>query len=265
MFAPNVGGAFDLRLRKAKRFSVELELGIDPLTPGFAFSPLAEKEHPEVDFSGTRLPWHLTRELLSHFPKANTPQSVALDLGCGTGLHREVCERAGFQWAGLDYSNRLAPILGDGHALPFLSNSVEFVLSLAVLEHIRHPLVLAREVRRVLKPGGHYIGTVAFLEPFHGDSYYHHTHLGTFNTLRSAGLEILHVGPHPAWSGLRAETTMGLFPRLPEWLATALVWPVEVLHRFWWRAGRAFSPDATESLRRLTNAGSFEFVARKSG
>ncbi len=147
--------------------------------------------------------------------------------------------------------------------LPFRSTSVEFVVSLAVLEHLRYPSVVAREVMRILKPGGHYIGTVSFLEPFHGDSYYHHTHLGTFNTLHSAGFEVIRVAPTPHWSGLRAQATMSLFPRLPGPLAAALVWPVEVLHRLWWRAGRLFSPAASESLRRLANAGSFEFVARK--
>lgn len=253
----------DLRVRTAKAYQVEYQVGGELVQAGFEFSPIQPKPDPAVDFSQVRPPWHLSRALLTYFPKARSSRSVALDLGCGTGLHREVCERAGFAWAGLDYGNPLAPILGDGHALPFRSSSIEFVLSLAVLEHIRYPSVVAREVMRILKPGGYYIGTVSFLEPFHGDSYYHHTHLGTYNTLKSAGLEVVCVGPTPHWSGLRAQATMSLFPRLPGPMAAALVWPLDTLHRFWWWAGRMFSPGATESLRRLSNAGSFEFVARK--
>jgi len=58
-----------------------------------------------------------------------------------------------------------------------------------------------------------YIGTVACLEPFHGDSYYHRTHLGTLNTLRIGRFDVEHVAPAVDWSGLQAQATMrGLFP-----------------------------------------------------
>jgi len=259
-------GNLDLRLRTPKRVLLEFELGTAPVAPGFDFGRLQPNPRPEVDFNGVEPLWHLTEELRSYFPKARHRGAIALDLGCGSGLHREICERAGFQWVGVDYSDPHAPILGDGHALPLADASVQFVLSLAVLEHIRYPFVVAREVMRVLQPGGIYIGSVSFLEPFHGDSYYHHTHLGAYNTLASAGLEVLRVAPHASWSGLRAQATMsGLFPRMPEWMSTSLVWPLETLHRFWWRLGALFSDKASETTRLCTNTGSFEFVARKPG
>ena len=138
------------------------------------------------------------------------------------------------------------------------------VFSMAVLEHIRYPFVLGKEVRRVLKPGGMYIGTVSFLEPFHGDSYYHHTYLGTYNTLATCGFDVIRVAPNRSWSGLRAQATMGgLFPRMPQALGRAIVWPLELVHKLWWKAGSLVSKDAGENRRLLTNTGSFEFVARK--
>jgi len=257
-------GSIDLRLKKPKTFEVEFRLGTALAPPDFSFAPLKENPAREVDFTGKNIPWHLSAALLSYFPRARTTESLALDLGCGTGLHRDVCEAAGFQWVGLDYTDPTAPVLGDGHALPFTSESFDFVLSMAVLEHIRYPFVVAHEVMRVLKPGGAFIGSVAFLEPFHGDSFYHHTHFGTYNTLQSAGFVIERVAPNAAWSSLQAQATMGgLFPRMPEKLGRAFVWPLGLLHKAWWRAGRLVSPKANETLRLLTNTGSFEFVARK--
>jgi len=263
-FPFTANGSIDLRLQKPKSFRHDFQLGTPLAPPGFSFEPLRVNPGAEVDFAAKKIPWHLTPALLSYFPRARSPESLALDLGCGTGLHRPVCEVAGFQWVGLDYEAPNAPILGDGHALPFATESFEFVFSIAVMEHIRYPFVVAREVLRVLRPGGCYIGTVAFLEPFHGDSYYHHTHLGTYNTLQSAGFNVERVAPNAAWSSLQAQATMGgLFPRMPERLGRATVWPLGGMHKAWWRAGRLFAKDASENLRLLTNTGAFEFVARK--
>jgi SAM-dependent methyltransferase len=256
-------GSIDLRLKRPKKVDVEFQLGT-PLAPAdFSFAPLDAKPNPEVDLTTKKVPHHLSPALLSYFPRARSAESLALDLGCGTGLHRDVCEGAGFQWVGLDYAEPTAPILGDGHSLPFADESFEFVLSMAVLEHIRYPFVVAREVMRVLKPGGLFIGSVAFLEPWHDQSFYHHSHLGAYNTLQSAGFVIERVAPNAAWSSLQAQATMGLFPRLPHSVSRGMVWPLGVLHKLWWRAGRLVSPNAGELLRLLTNTGSFELVARK--
>ncbi len=257
-------GPLDLRLRAPRTVSLSFDLEPRPAAPPIAFRTLAKSATPAVDFSGVRTPWHLSPELLSHFPRAREPgKSLALDLGCGSGVHRSVCEHAGFRWVGLDHASRDATLLGDAHALPFRDASVGFVLSIAVLEHVRLPFVALREVRRVLEPGGLFVGTVAFLEPFHGDSYLHHTHLGTWDALRTAGLEPLVVAPSDAWNGLVAQASMSLFPRMPESLARVLVLPLRVMHRLWWMAGRLVSKEATEEARVILNAGAISFVARK--
>ncbi|MGH2403025.1 MAG: class I SAM-dependent methyltransferase [bacterium] len=101
---------------------------------------------------------------------AAAADALALDLGCGETFHRPACEHAGYTYVGLDHASDQATVLGDAHALPFKDNSVDFILSLAVFEHIRYPFVAIPETHRVLRPGRPFIGTVAFLEPYHGAS-----------------------------------------------------------------------------------------------
>jgi len=257
-------GSLDLRLRRPKACTLEFNLA-SPLLPqdGFKFEPLAFNDKREIDVANADVPWHLSKELMSYFPKAKSGNSLVLDLGCGDAIHRKACEKAGFQWVGLDYASTKAPIQGDAHALPFKSDAFEFILSIAVLEHIQFPFVMMQEAYRVLKPGGRFIGTVAFLEPFHGDSFYHHTHLGTFNSLQSAGFEIQKVSPSASWSGLTAQARMGLFPKMPALMSRAIVWPVEVLHKLWWQAGSLVTSRADKNVRVRDTTGAFTFVATK--
>src|SRR5688572_25293351 len=148
-------GALDLRLKRSKKYYLELDLETSLLPDnGFQFEPLAINTEQEVDFSNMSVPQHLTKEMLSYFPKAKSSDSLMLDLGCGGAIHKGVCGYAGFEWVGLDYDSPEALILGDAHSLPFKSDTFEFILSVAVLEHIRFPFVMMSEAYRVLEPHG---------------------------------------------------------------------------------------------------------------
>lgn len=254
--------ALDLRLQRPKHVSADFVLE-SPLVPqGFEFRELAHRVPSEVDFSGVRVPYHLTPELLSYFPRG-AAGSMMLDLGCGAGIHREICEHAGFEYVGLDYGEPGAMLFGDGHALPFADASFDAIISIAVLEHIRYPFIMAREAARVLKPGGVFLGTVAFLEPFHQNSFYHHTHLGTCNTLVYAGFELERIAPSREWDVLAAQSRMGLFPKMPRPLSAVIIGPLRALHRLWWWLGSFVNPKANETARVRDHTGAFAFVARK--
>src|ERR1700687_1559841 len=99
-----------------------------------------------------------------------TPDSRVLDLGCGRGGVVELFWRDVKLAAGLDpdspslteHRAQGMPILrGVGEHLPFAGESFDLVVCLWVLEHVREPLAVLREVARVLRPGGHLL----FLPP----------------------------------------------------------------------------------------------------
>ena len=275
-FGPAPSGQLDLRLRHPQRRQLELTLPAPgaPLDTAWRDpGPLRPNPAPEIDVSRVAGPCHLPRDLRSWFPRAATSgvgeggtgagRELALDLGCGAQVHQEVCELAGFEYVGLDYSTPEAMLLGDAQALPFRDGAFGFVLTIAVLEHVPFPLLMMREAHRVLQPGGRLLGTVAFLEPFHQDSLHHHTHLGALHALRFAGFRVDAIAPSGGWSGLVAQAHMGLFPHSPRWLARLLVGPLLALHRLWWRVGRLADPAATESRRLLKNSGAILFLATR--
>lgn len=258
-------GQPDLRLKKRKNVNFKFVIAGEEFEDNnFDFKILKVNSENEINYPKDKIPHHISKELLSYFPKAKSPESTMLDIGCGSTLHREVCEYAGFRYIGLDYNSPEACVLGDAHALPFKENSFEFLLSIAVLEHIQNPFVMLREAHRVLKPGGKLIGTVSFLEPFHGNSFYHHTHLGLLNSLRSADFEIEKIAPSASWHGLKAQANMALFPKLPSSVASMMVLPVYISHRIWWKLGSFLkSEKANEVNRVLYTTGSFAFIAKK--
>ena len=110
-------------------------------------------------------------------------------LGCGDGGERPHLRERGLEAVGLDIRpSSGVDVLGDAHALPFGSSSFDGVLSMQVLEHLREPWLAVEEVARILRPGGWFVGSVAFLKPYH-QSYFHRTHDGVRALLERAGLE----------------------------------------------------------------------------
>jgi ubiquinone/menaquinone biosynthesis C-methylase UbiE len=92
-----------------------------------------------------------------------------VDLGCGSGVFTALLEAEGFRCSGLDLSRRLLRtgkranprarfIAGDVEQLPFASESLDGVLLSGILHHLPDRSRCAREVFRVLRPGGAFVG-----------------------------------------------------------------------------------------------------------
>ncbi len=110
-------------------------------------------------------------------------------------------------------------VLGVGESLPFQTDSFDAVLSLAVLEHVRDPFACAREIMRVLKPGGVVRADVPFLQPSHGypHHYYNMTKQGLENLFAGIGRVLeckvpLHGQPILAVQWLLSQYLLGLPP-----------------------------------------------------
>ena len=118
---------------------------------------------------------------------------LVLDAGCGLrGIYRDNVVNLEI----VDYPT--TDVVGVGERLPFRSSSFDAVCSAAVLEHVRDPFQVARELVRVLKPGGDLFVAVPFLQPFHGypDHYYNMTSSG-LRALFEGSIQVGFCGVEP--------------------------------------------------------------------
>ncbi len=123
---------------------------------------------------------------------------VVLDHCCGENTIEAEAKHFGYEWIGFDHAGDLATVKGDAHNLPFDDNSFDIVWSDAVLEHVYDPWKVVQEIKRVLKPNGFYIGSVAFMEPYHGHSYFHMSPRGLYYLLNKNGFEVKYIDANSA-------------------------------------------------------------------
>jgi SAM-dependent methyltransferase len=131
-------------------------------------------------------------EAFSRTVSAN-PEKLFLDMGAG---FKSTILSNLINFEIVDYPS--TDILGVGESLPFLSDSLDGVYCDCVLEHVKDPFACAREIMRVLKPGGLLHCTVPFLQPMHAypNHFYNMTEQGLVNLFQGMDLRESFVPDH---------------------------------------------------------------------
>lgn len=133
--------------------------------------------------------------------------AIVLDLGCGTGVSLDLFREAapGSHWIGVDIEH--SPEVDartrqdgefrtfDGVNIPAEGDSIDLVYSRQVFEHVRHPESLLSDIKRILRPGGSFIGSTSHLEPYHSFSYWNFTPFGFKRLVEATGLRLVEIRP----------------------------------------------------------------------
>jgi SAM-dependent methyltransferase len=229
------------------------------------------------DFADQADDWYFLRRAAAMVGSLTEPVEI-LDLGAGAGESLARFSQAfsgiSFNWKGVDIgdspevlgrSQDSPPIkLYNGLDLPFQDGSFDIVWCKQVLEHVRYPDRVIREVSRVLRPGALFLGSVSQLEPFHSRSIFNWTHYGLRTVLSEHKIELIHVAPGVDGLTLMLRTLFGHRTGLNEYFRAESPF-MNLIRNLFMRS----SPDAAVARRivmerKLAVAGHLHFAARRS-
>lgn len=101
-------------------------------------------------------------QLASEMLSLSTQEPLVVELGCGQTKWNEIPGHYVAYDLGIAVlrNREDSRIQGDMQRLPFRNKSIDFIFSIAAIEHVPFPELVLEEIARVLKPGGK-----AFLAP----------------------------------------------------------------------------------------------------
>jgi SAM-dependent methyltransferase len=178
-----------------------MRLDIRSLRAGFLDAQRGKRSRHEVRDRTSPTLWqydYLTLSTLSRDVAALVaevppppPGAVALDLGCDKSPYRELLETSGYAVRTLDVSpDSGADYVGTVEATGLGTGTFDLILCTQVLEHCTNPWDGAREIGRIVKPGGHVLLSaphVWFYHP-HPTDHWRFTQEGMLRLCQMGGL-----------------------------------------------------------------------------
>jgi len=146
---------------------------------------------------------------LSRYLKSIPSDAIAINLGSGSSnLSDMVVNVDMFPYTSVNMT-------ADIKQLPLRNDSVDYIVNVAVLEHVPDPAMVVQEILRVLRPGGQIYCYFPFIQGFHAspDDYTRVTKPGLKHLFRD--FEIIELRPEGG-------PTSGALWVMQEWLAMVL-------------------------------------------
>ena len=159
------------------------------------------------------------------------PGEHVLDFGCGDSPYRSLVAAAGGEYLGADFDADADVRISSGGILPLADASVDVVLSIQVLEHVRELDTYFGEIRRVLRPGGRLVLSThgTWLYHPHPEDHWRWTRTGLALVIERHGFLVRRmdavVGPLATTTMVRLTGFGFTLKRLPVvgWLLSALL------------------------------------------
>jgi SAM-dependent methyltransferase len=161
-----------------------------------------------------------------------TKGKKVVDIGCGYGRNKAIVESVGGEWIGVEpFEGGAHTVVADAENLPFADNTFDVAIMDAVLEHIPNVGAAFTEVGRVLKPGGKFIGYVAFMECFHEISYSHLSFKALEHYSGINGMKLMKISGGSRF-GIDYHKQVLYYPLPYNWLRPIVAWRIRTIFKF---------------------------------
>lgn len=154
-------------------------------------------------------------KVLEEYDKSN----IILNLGSGPVYFRNRTDIINVDIFAFDEVD----IVADCEELPIENDTVDMIINVAMLEHVKNPEAVVHEMFRILKPQGGAICYLPFMQPFHAAP--HDYQRWTLPGVKRLFCEFSHLE-----AGIAAGPTSGMLWVLQEWVAILLSFGSRRLH-----------------------------------